>query len=571
VSNSLLYLGIKDVNPFSIYHSMRYKNLSLVIIIAIYIATRLVFLESDPPTWGLSNYAPGDEFYYNTNTFEILKNTKSFVSDRSYFVSDNPVPINLFEQTLTLTCLKISGNNYYGLRLPSVICGLLILIFFYELLNKRFGVKYALIGALFLIIDFGFLMANRIAEPTIFRMCGMMCMIYFLSRINISNLNTSKNLLIGFLSGLFFLFVYPANFFIVIAALLIVILLNGNENKIDKKKTITFLMVGIMDCYLFYWILFVYPGRYVMVLALFTSLALLLLIFRNLQTLRYIGVVISGTLIASVIFFAVLLIFFDPSQLYYLLAYRSRLGTAANNPLYGLINNIISIKSASYFQNNMLFLALFIFSFLFISYKNIKNYLKNEINNNDFLINIFLLAFFFQMVLLNDYPLRKLIILLPLVIYCAAYLFRGVFKNKVVFTIAFLIPLYSIVTSFNKSIKYVYSKPTYSYKNTMIKLKKYDHKIFVGGWSFCYSLYNELIPVTNYYSYCYNKNSMVKYSSLMKNAPKAINSLGSIYYDDKLCEEEMRKYGYIKKDMVMRSNDPMYPNMVLYVKNSQQQ
>ena len=141
--------------------------------------------------------------------------------------------VNYFMEFLVSLNLKIFGNNYYGLRMASVLSGAMILFVVYLILkeyfkNEKKGIFFILLALLYMIFDFSFLLSNKVAEPTIFRLLafGSVC------------------------------YVYTTNFFIIPAVGIYVLLMLISE---DYKKAIfsfIFYILGLMIAGLVFFLFF---------------------------------------------------------------------------------------------------------------------------------------------------------------------------------------------------------------------------------------------------------------------------------------------------------------------------
>lgn len=145
------------------------ESIALGILVVFFLASRILFLDSEIPSWKQTNYSPIDEFYYTTQAFDIVE---AVHSPDGKLLSSQYSAYNIIEQLTTAGTLYLLGDNYYGPRMPSVIAGLIVLICFYFIVLKRFGLTSAIIFSPLLTLEQSFTLATRIAEPTIFRMAA---------------------------------------------------------------------------------------------------------------------------------------------------------------------------------------------------------------------------------------------------------------------------------------------------------------------------------------------------------------------------------------------------------------
>lgn len=526
-----------------------------ILLCLLFLLSRIIYLDSDIPNWDISNYQPIDELYYTTTAFDLYHYHDWNHQILKYVPSDSSSE-NLLGNILCFSTLSIFGNNYYGLRMASVLAsfGVFILMFFilknYLFSQKQFDIEskssfylVIIITLLYLLFDFAFLMAGRVAEPTIFRMLGLVFIIWVLS-LNILRkyfFSNSFVFLAGFFAVVSVFFIYPTNAFIVPAIWLICF---SVALKTDLRK-------AIVQTFLF----------------------------------------IVGGLIAFAFYELTLRLAFDKSFIDSLLntysIFTDRVAIPNNSDGFDSIRlfkiyvyNIFATLSTNLFRFNPIILATFASCLPIFIYKLIKHR-----NINDIFLASLLGFFLLQSLIINDYPYRKLIIMLPMVLLLIAYSITE-YKNFIIFVrknVSYYI-LYFLYVAFcvmgavgillinssknfvrfdflvdginiilpilifqiililiyltNKKIKdkylisiiiilimlpnmflsvrYIYSNPTYSYRDTMIYLSNYiDDKIVAGGMGHGFRLYNTSVPIVNPYGIMYSENGMEKYNSLV--------------------------------------------------------
>ena len=132
----------------------------------VFLFTRIFLLDSDPPSWNISQYQPIDELYYSPPAFSLYH-----YGDWNYQIftdikTDFPIITNILGNVMTYFSLKLFGNNYFGLRMASVFAStIIIILLFLSLKNydsdslksshspNRVLVAY---GALYFLLDFSF-------------------------------------------------------------------------------------------------------------------------------------------------------------------------------------------------------------------------------------------------------------------------------------------------------------------------------------------------------------------------------------------------------------------------------
>jgi hypothetical protein len=126
---------------------------------------------------------PIDEFFNTTPAFNLYHHG-SLAYQVVSFIPPDGSPVNLLQNAMTFATLLVLGNNYYGLRMASVLAGLGVFVLLYLLVRResnpsaseasalnREGVP--LLALAYLVSDFSFNVASRADEPTIFRMLAM--------------------------------------------------------------------------------------------------------------------------------------------------------------------------------------------------------------------------------------------------------------------------------------------------------------------------------------------------------------------------------------------------------------
>jgi len=533
-----------------------FRSTVVILIVVIFIIiTRIIFLDSDIPIPQVTEYVPIDEMYYNHAAFNLF-HYGEFTHQIIPYINDDGTPKNIFENIVTAFTLGIWGNNYYGLRLASVLAALLIVLFFYLFLKKIFFkenadqiaiksrnnsiIEYVAIflAMIYLMIDFSFLIASRVAEPTIFRMLAMLFLMFLMSSVVFmkEKIPYPLTFLLGFFSFSSVLFVYFYNFFIFCAIGLTIIIWAWPTGWKNAARQVIIFCLGAAFCVLAYKLFCQY--------------------------------------VYNVTFYDV---FQD------LMSFKSRMAGNASGFIAGpkhYLTNFLSIFSTNIFRLNSAILFLFLVSLPAFIMNTFKEKNKLVVLSANLLLFLFL-----QSIVINDFNFRKLVILLPLVIISilVAYSYKDEFfasleKNSIMrklfvvywigvgyffvffmhlgsikpkminpgiiinsqavipydinrvnlavflFVFAVLTMKYFSNKGVNKIIaiialaalfipniytdfRYVYLNPTYNFRDTMIELKdKVDGKVVAGGCAFGLRLYNDSIPLLDFYPYVYSTN-----------------------------------------------------------------
>ena len=114
-------------------HSFSNKDLNMwfIVLCILFLLSRIIFLDSDSPKWDISNYQPIDELYYSTTAFNLYHYHDWQHQVLSYVPSDSSSE-NLLGNILCFSTLSVFGNNYFGLRMASVLAafGVFVLMLF---------------------------------------------------------------------------------------------------------------------------------------------------------------------------------------------------------------------------------------------------------------------------------------------------------------------------------------------------------------------------------------------------------------------------------------------------------
>jgi len=544
-------------------NKINYKKIAFYsIFIFLIILGRVIFLDSDlPANIDLLNLYPFDEGFYTQSAFNLY-NYGTFTHNIVPYITNDAGVANLFQTILTYMSLLIFGNNYYGVRMPSIFISLITIWLFYLTLknikedNSKFT-NYSIFSmVLYFVTDFEYLSISRIYVPTVFRIFFITLMIYIFSKYykeSYKEIFTHKHIFIfSFLSMSSIFFIYIYNIFIYSAIVFTIFTVSLFNNWKKNKKQIA------KDSFF----------------------------------------IILGTLFSLILFIIYLKVIYSINIIDYF-EITLRTGQAKqilkNTNFYSLIllpfKTIYDTLSTNIFRFNIILLLIFLLSLPIFTKKIIKN--KNIFNI--FLLNILFFKYT-QSLFENTFFYKRLTVLLPVILIIIFltknHLFQDEFKInykyllyvilsfvltisvlyfrvindykfgglktalrhgydgnlKLSFVIFSTIILFSFIFLHIKSLKnkkyikyifitlvisnlflisnYTYNFPTYYSKNTMIKLKKINGKKITGKVAFGYRFYNNSIPILNVYKYMDN--------------PEKYNEYGKLLY--RLVDEEIVKY-----------------------------
>lgn len=490
--------------------SSQRKIISLFFLLALYLLTRILYLDSDIPFWSISHYSPIDEFYYTATSFDIVEGIHS---PNGLLLSPQGSAYNLFQQTITAFSLFIIGDNYYGLRLPAVLAGMIVIISFFWIVLQRLGLLSAVAFSVLLISEFSFSLATRISEPTIFRMAAAALLLtHFISNPEIKIAH--KYFITGFLTGLSCYFVYPTNAFLLLLGLVYISI----SCKTKITKSISYYILGLISCLALYIIVIHYSLEY------------------NFQDLINTKSIFSS---------------------------RVSDGSDIRTLIEQATTKLLDLQVAKFFLIYPYSITIFTASLLIIVISFF--FSPNGKKNIDYLIIGFLLCFIIQTAFINDYPQRKLVAALPALLYVcvlAAHLITNFFHIKIqkpAKAIIFLLYLYALATP---TFNYIYSTPTYYYKEAMKRLTTLEDERIIGEWAFGFRLYNNYRPYLNKYTIFYNDKE--RYYRLLNEAGKNGDSRLTISYGNDETVKLLNSAGFKQEKIVLESRDPKYPDVYIY-------
>lgn len=245
-------------------HSLRpslrksYIVFIVFLIILVLFCMRGIDLEKDVPNLGLAMYQPIDEGAYSTVAINLSHYGNLHTTPDGFELQTSPhFRSNMLGNSIQYITFQFFGNNFYGMRLPSVFCA--IGIFFLlacsiKELNHLFGenkkrYRIALLVILaYMCADFIFLVASRQFEPSIFRCFFTLLTFYIFLKQRKSK--RMRYFWLAFLSIASIFFVYLSNFFVLVIGLFICIVLILQKNKKDFWHAFSFYCLGAVVAFL---------------------------------------------------------------------------------------------------------------------------------------------------------------------------------------------------------------------------------------------------------------------------------------------------------------------------------
>lgn len=354
--------------------SARYIELAVAAALgAAFLATRSIFLDRDQPPFDVSQLQPIDEFFYSIPAFNLF-HYGSLTHQVVPYVPSDGSPLDFLENVWTWLTLELFGNNYFGLRMASVFAALGVFLLLFVVLRRQMPLPVAgsigdsrrrAIGLLwmgYLLFDFAFAVSARVAEPTIFRMFAMVALVAVASIWTRKGSGLERPFALGWLATAACLFVYIYNAFLIPAMLL------------------TLLVDGLAD------------GRR--------------------QAAREVGAALAGCFVAGVTYAVVVYATYGQSlaQVYGL--YVSPMGHhLIPTDARALLANFYLIAGTNLFRFNIPLLVVFLAALPVFVYRTL-----SERSSTGVLVGSLVFFLVLQSEFVTDYPIKKLVMLSPLVI-----------------------------------------------------------------------------------------------------------------------------------------------------------
>lgn len=540
-------------------------NTKVVFLVGLLIMSlKLFIIDMDPPVWKEALYQPVDELYYVYPAYNYFETGDLFVADKAV-VFGNSILLN----AVTYLSLEIFGDNYLGLRFSSLFFGIATLLFFILLLKKiTTNVKLQYAVVLFFVLNFSFTTANIIVEPTMARMMSAILCLWLVVKWKEKQTFIGKDLIWqSALVCVLFIFSYPTNAFLVLAAYIVLVLVKIPD-QIENVKLINFKN---------FW-----KGSFYFGIGGLISLFIYFLLNLSMDV----------DIISDV---------FDRGS-----KYEGRTGF---NPK-DLVVNFFKLVLANSFRFNPFFLLVSV-----MAMSGVLHFKWKRFNFTVLATILFVGSLILQSIFVNDYPWRKLIIFLPFLLLIVTCGIQEIWKDwqhlrsrilwsfflisllllalllywEQVFFDTHLFPLITtalglililfFIIKFKKSktipfflfiilllpevyhtVQYYLINPTYNYKNMYKSLSEYDGHAFIGGSSMGFRVYNNTVPYLNKYMYYGRMDEFWRDTEkLSRNGRKDY----SIDYDFK--EEEYRKIGFRPVKILMPAEETVSTkNIVLY-------
>lgn len=200
----------------------------IMLIYALYILSRFLFLDSDVMPFTMSNIDPMDEIYYNQIGWNIAD--QGLLFSLTHGVGPVCVPnakTYLVSNILVAITCSLLGKTYYALRTPTVLLGLFSMYLIQTILNdvlqdSKYKKKIIILTLLLYTTDFTLLMLTR-SSITV-TPCMTAELLLFFAMVKLNGKRRRQSLALGFLSTVSLCIVYMGvPFFILASGLFVVV------------------------------------------------------------------------------------------------------------------------------------------------------------------------------------------------------------------------------------------------------------------------------------------------------------------------------------------------------------
>lgn len=494
------------------------NKIIIISFFSFFIFLRIIILDNDLPPRIITNILPFDELYYTIPAFNLYHYNKlSSPKLLSFKIKEDATIGNALQNVITYFTLLIFGNNYYGLRMSSVIISLFSILLLFLIFRKidKDKIKLSLFLLFYFGIEFSFLIASRSNAPVSFRMFSLLLIVYISFYIKDMK---KLDFILGFLSTLGIFFVYFHNIFIWFASLFAIIIYSYLNYRKEIYKNIFLFFLGTVVAVLLFNV-FIQSAYHINIIDYFDALQVYT---RRLSFSSHSNSFLFTSLNNIFNFFITNIFKLNISLFFiYMLSFPIFLYTVWKRKSF--INIFIlllflmlfgqSIFENSYYQRRLIIMLPIIGMIIYISVININTFIKNKDLMNiykKYLYLVFLFSIYlfytsyisktstsFTLSIGSNFIILNIFVFLIVVIFAYLYLFSKInIKRNILiyFYIIFLIP------NFYLSLRYII--PRFNYKEAMIYFSsELNNEIIVGQTSFLFRLYNSSKPILNWYNY----------------------------------------------------------------------
>lgn len=541
-------------------HNKKYEIIYKVLVVFVFFLFffRVLGLDKDFPSFGLTFYQAKDEGTYSTMAILLYNYGSVFRADSMEIVIAPTFRANIVGNILQFISMKLLGDNYYGFRGPYVLISFGTFFLTYVTLKKIINIykfpsnsKWIILPImLYMVFDFSFLMSSRCVENSSIRALVTIFTLYLWIRCNYEN--KKKYFWLGFISITSMFFVYYSNVHLLGASFVIggvkLLELIAKQKNNFKEYILNWLAgftVGhiIVEIYYFTiwgtgcWTnLFSSLGSFSDRIVTSTSgdQSVLLRYLKGFLTFWSSNMFFYGIVILMLVVVALcinFLLFFkehDENLLFILAVFLVIVAQST------LTNDWMERKAISIYP--LLFVCVFL-GFGLLIWK--KNTVSKVLLNCIYILPILLCfpilysmirfriskSYFvdFEKVDINIWWILTILQVLVLVIFFISM----IFKKKCISVNTIMIGVgFAIMLNCYFSAKYVYTYEVYSEKEAMVGIGEIVGDEYVAGpYTYAYTLYNDIRPVWNAENYCIEdiENGKIRYFCDYSSGPYYVN------------------------------------------------
>ncbi|WP_022766620.1 hypothetical protein [Butyrivibrio sp. XPD2006] len=237
------------------FFTQKYNKAIFALLIVLF-CLRAINIDQDLAPWGVAQYQPVDEGAYsymaiNEKTYGSINPHIFYEGQELGLVVKENFISNVPGNFMSILGFHIWGNNYFGLRIPYVLWGLLVFVLFFKLIDKlrriygkgdraEFIAEIAILA--WYVTDFTFFNASRIAEPTMVRL--VFVLLTALVYISFPDNHTTRFFVLGIFATFSTFLVYITNVFLFFAVGLSIIISIKNDGIKNAVREFAWFVFG---------------------------------------------------------------------------------------------------------------------------------------------------------------------------------------------------------------------------------------------------------------------------------------------------------------------------------------
>lgn len=490
-----------------------------------YVLSRAALIDSDLVPFDVTQYQPIDAFYYAMMAFDWYRGNV----EPAALVGYAPLPSSLLLNALVYPNLVLLGNTFAGMRANVVLISLLVSVTFAVLFYCRFGFTAAILSLATFLVSMSWVMASLVVEPTMYRLFHLALLLLAWQWLHARGwLHTRGGIiLISVLAYAGPLFVYPTNFFALPSVLLLYAL--------DAVRLRDWGLLGRV-------------------------------ILWNL---------VSGAAVGAAWLLAIQLSVggLEPVINYFFM-FDERVAGGTDTPMLEQAwTNFQSIEHFLFFAQvpfaYQAFCGALPVAIVFLISSGVFALQGRNTDDTwrfDTAMVVLLLMFTGQTLFVNDYPVRKLVFLLPFCLFLVPFVVHRLLRLRPARTAVVLAAtMWIAVHSLALTREHLAERYTETMKTAMLSLQELGEVPVGGGFSHGFRLYNDIQPFLSYYTYAYVLQDLPTYYAAMANRIVGVDVRYSIQIEvtDQIVEH-MAELGFIVDRVLIDGTERGVGRVVLF-------